>query len=181
MKKEFSDGEAFHKKRDRLLSIIRFELFKASGKNICWRCGNPIEKHDEMTLDHVIPWRDKPRDEAIRLLKDKNNIKFAHPQCNLNDTVEGKSGYIGVIYHKNGIHKPWQARFSAKNKKNSLKYWASKEQAAMKRDLYAFKYYNGCCRLNFEKLKNFYQENINKDWSFLENETAVKQILDGIL
>lgn len=172
----------YHKAYDKMRNIIFFETFKKSGKNICCRCGNKIETCKEFTLDHVIPWRNKPKEEALKLLVDKDNIKFAHKQCNVNDTQISKSGYWGVTQHPQEQYKSqWQARFKANKKTTSLKYWKTPEQAAIMRDLYAYRYYNGNCRLNFPQLKEFYKiESVKtiEQWEqLLYDQEKVKNLL----
>lgn len=162
----------YHEARSMLQRIVLYELYKSGGRNFCNKCGKEIRCWQQLSLDHVIPWRNKGKEEGLRLLKDIENIKPAHKQCNINEKV-GVSGYRGV-----GLNgKKWQARLGHDNEKHYLGNWDTKDQAAMKRDLYAYKTYDGDVILNFKHLDSFYRKEINNNWEFLNDSEKVKELV----
>lgn len=63
---------------NKLRKLIMFHLLKSLGENICYRCGQPIEVPDTLSIDHKEPWLN--RDPA--LFWDLHNIAFSHVRCN---------------------------------------------------------------------------------------------------
>ena len=62
----------------RLRKRIMFSLIQEIGADICYRCGDPIESYEELTIEHKKPWLDV----SVDLFWDINNIAFSHTECN---------------------------------------------------------------------------------------------------
>lgn len=155
-KKVYVGDMQYSNARDKLQNMILFQLAKLANMDICYKCGQPIESHEEMTLEHKIPWR---KTRSMELLSDVNNLAFSHPQCNINDT-RGKYRYIGVYCHE---HLPehysrWQAKIGINNKDISFGYYKNIEAAALARDFGSMQHHKGKCILNFPQLREKYNE-----------------------
>jgi len=60
--------------------MILFELIKKCNLDVCFRCKKTIEKIQELSVDHKIPWLDSKNPKE--LFFDLNNISFSHLSCN---------------------------------------------------------------------------------------------------
>ncbi len=69
-----SFGSAVHQLR----KSIMFHLLQKLGENICFVCSTPINRVDELSIEHKIPWQNN--DTA--LFWDIDNIAFSHLRCN---------------------------------------------------------------------------------------------------
>ena len=65
---------------NKLKKMILFKLLKESGLNWCFQCNEKIEKIEDLSIEHKIPWlySDNPKE----LFFDLNNIAFSHINCN---------------------------------------------------------------------------------------------------
>lgn len=63
---------------NRLRKHLLFELLKRHGENTCVRCGETIERVDDLSVEHIKPW------EGISagLFWDLSNVAFSHLHCN---------------------------------------------------------------------------------------------------
>lgn len=59
---------------------ILFSFVQKLGLDTCYRCNKKIEKEEELSIEHIIPWLDSenPKD----LFFDLSNISFSHLKCN---------------------------------------------------------------------------------------------------
>lgn len=62
----------------RLRKMILFDLLKRHNENICFKCGESIQKIEDLSIEHKQPWEN--RDTA--LFWDLDNIAFSHIHCN---------------------------------------------------------------------------------------------------
>lgn len=62
----------------RLDRMVLFMLVQACGRDTCYRCGNKIERWQDISTEHKVAWLDV--DPA--LYWDLNNIAFSHRGCN---------------------------------------------------------------------------------------------------
>jgi hypothetical protein len=77
-KKNAQLGMSYGTATARLRKLVLFDLLKRHGENICYRCNEPIETVEELSMDHKEPWLGN--DTA--LFWDVENIAFAHLSCN---------------------------------------------------------------------------------------------------
>jgi len=64
----------------RLKKEIMFSLLQETGKDICFQCGERIERVEELSVEHKVPWLDS--DNPVELFFDLDNIAFSHLSCN---------------------------------------------------------------------------------------------------
>ena len=66
--------------QSRLRKMIMFQMVQKLGLDICFRCGKKIEKIEDLSIEHKIPWlnSNKPKE----LFWDLSNIAFSHLSCN---------------------------------------------------------------------------------------------------
>jgi hypothetical protein len=69
-----SQGSAVHKLRKSLL----FEYVSKANDNVCFVCGDMIEKVEDFSIEHKKPWEN--RDPVLFWARD--NIAFSHLSCN---------------------------------------------------------------------------------------------------
>ncbi len=72
----------------KLRKIILFDLLKRHNENVCFRCNEPIDNIDELSIDHKVDWLNAPN--AKELFWDINNIAFSHLRCNAGAGGGGK-------------------------------------------------------------------------------------------
>ncbi len=92
----------------RLIRKLLFSLLVESKRAICLRCKQPIDSVEDMTIDHMIPWRNKA--DAQELFYDIENIAFSHPRCNSSTLRERcRQGHLfaddNVLYDANGARR----------------------------------------------------------------------------
>ena len=71
-------GMSPSKARAQLLRRVLFDFIKRLSLDNCFQCGQKIEKLEELTLEHKIPWLHK----NPQLFWDIENIAFSHHICN---------------------------------------------------------------------------------------------------
>lgn len=64
--------------RGRLSRLILFSFAQRLELDTCFRCGEKIERVEDLSIEHKVPWLDV--DPA--LFWDLNNIAFSHLSCN---------------------------------------------------------------------------------------------------
>lgn len=87
-------GMPLSRARARLIRIILFDFAKQLSLDICFQCGQKIEKLEEFTIEHKIPWLHKDSN----LFWDITNIAFSHYICNSAKTRPASSR-CGIGYH----------------------------------------------------------------------------------
>lgn len=71
---------------NRLRKQILFSLLKETKKDICFQCGERIEKVNELSVEHKRPWLN----ENVELFWDLDNIAFSHLSCNCRESRGNK-------------------------------------------------------------------------------------------
>src|SRR5579859_2922756 len=73
-------GESPSNARSKLIKSILFSLLQKHGEDTCFRCGDKIEKIEELSIEHKESWQlaDKP----VEAFYDLENISFSHVLCN---------------------------------------------------------------------------------------------------
>ena len=73
-------GEPFGTASGKLRKAILFELLVETNKNICFQCEERINKIEDLSIEHRIPWMNSKN--PIELFYDLGNIAFSHLKCN---------------------------------------------------------------------------------------------------
>ena len=73
-------GMSYGKANAILRKSILFSLVKKCNLDNCYRCNKKIEKIEELSIEHKIPWLHS--EQAIELFFDLDNISFSHLSCN---------------------------------------------------------------------------------------------------
>ena len=73
-------GMTLGKARNVLYAKMLLHYAKESGNDFCSKCNQPIDLPSEVSLDHIIPWRNS--EQATELYFDINNVSLAHKKCN---------------------------------------------------------------------------------------------------
>jgi hypothetical protein len=77
----------------RLKKQVMLHLLQRLGEDLCLRCGQRIERAEDLSLDHRNPWLHVDPG----LFWDLNNIAFSHKWCNTTDrnakTIISPEGY----------------------------------------------------------------------------------------
>ena len=63
---------------NKLRKNIMFRLLQKMGENVCFKCGHVIEKVDDLSIEHKLPWEGRD----VALFWDLDNIAFSHLFCN---------------------------------------------------------------------------------------------------
>jgi hypothetical protein len=63
---------------NRLRKSVLFHLLQKHGENICFKCSEPIENADELSIEHKQPWEGI----SLELYWSMDNIAFSHLRCN---------------------------------------------------------------------------------------------------
>jgi hypothetical protein len=117
-KKSSQLGLSFGKANGILKKSLLFYFVKKCGVDTCYRCNKKIEKIDDLSIEHKVPWLDS--EDPKKLFFDINNISFSHLHCNIKEfrsstKILKKDGYIWCWDCK--IYKPInEFPFRAKNK-----------------------------------------------------------------
>jgi 5-methylcytosine-specific restriction endonuclease McrA len=70
-------SNALRKLARKMLHAMAVEL----GRHYCSRCAKPIERFEEMSLDHHVNWINRP--DAKELFWDLTNVGLSHTSCNV--------------------------------------------------------------------------------------------------
>lgn len=62
----------------RLRKNILFHLLRKLNENVCFKCGQKIEKVEDLSIEHKLPWEGR----SAELFWDLDNIAFSHLHCN---------------------------------------------------------------------------------------------------
>jgi len=74
-------GEPFGTASHKLRKMILFRCIQKLGEDICFRCGEKIEKLENLSIEHKISWQKS--DTPKELFYDLENISFSHLKCNM--------------------------------------------------------------------------------------------------
>ena len=74
--------------RSRLYKIVLFDLLQQFDLERCFRCGQQIEKIDDLSIEHKQPWR-SATEPAISFFE-LENIAFSHLGCNSSVNTGGR-------------------------------------------------------------------------------------------
>lgn len=85
-KKNATLGMPYGTASGRLRKIILFDLLKRHQENGCYRCQQPIESVDDLSIEHKLPWEGRSKE----LFWDLNNIAFSHLKCNVPHVRPGR-------------------------------------------------------------------------------------------
>ena len=95
---------------NRLRKNILFHLLKEHGKNICFKCSEVIDKVEDLSIEHKLPW--EGRDAS--LFWDIENIAFSHMKCNRPHTPPSTKKYF-TPEDKLAARRMWNATWMKKN------------------------------------------------------------------
>ncbi len=62
----------------RLRKSILFHLIQKLSENICFKCSEKIEKVEDLSIEHKLPWEGV----SVELFWSLDNIAFSHLRCN---------------------------------------------------------------------------------------------------
>ena len=169
-----------------LKRIVIFKHIKETGENTCYRCGQSIDDHEEMSYEHVDSWcQSHLLDNNVSTEKyiNPDNIKFSHPWCNSSNYQKGDSvtGMIGVsIYLRDDYYKVYTTMNS---RKICVTYYDNLEKAGMSYDIFITLYRDGKSVLNFEELRGFYKDlvkkyNLTKDMTICRKGGLIKPLTE---
>lgn len=79
-KKDIQLGMPHGTASGQLRKKILFSLLEETNKNICFQCGNKIEKESDLSIEHKEPWLDS--ENPTKKFFDLDNIAFSHLSCN---------------------------------------------------------------------------------------------------
>lgn len=65
---------------NRLVKDILFSLIVETGKDVCYQCGEKIQR-EALSIEHKIPWLDS--ENPTQVFFDLDNIAFSHLRCNV--------------------------------------------------------------------------------------------------
>lgn len=79
---------------NRLVKDILFNFIVVCRQNKCFRCSEPMERHN-FSIEHKVPWlhSEKPKETFF----DLNNISFSHLSCNIADARKPETK-CGTMY-----------------------------------------------------------------------------------
>ncbi len=156
--------------RARLERMFILHLAKKCGMDKCFQCGYDIESTEEMSIEHVKPWggNELGQPPNRELFWDLDNLALSHKWCN---TACGRSGlgryeYVGVnyVFDKRSIKsKPkGRAAICVDGKAMTLGEYEKPDEAAIAYDLALMFFRKGRGKLNFEPLRNDYEQYLYK-------------------
>lgn len=73
-------GMPFGTANQRLRKSIMFDLAKKCNMDTCFRCNKKIDKIEDLSIEHKVPWQNG--DDPVKLFFDTDNIAFSHLSCN---------------------------------------------------------------------------------------------------
>lgn len=69
----------------RLRKMLLFNLLQKYAEDACFRCGEKIERIEDLSIEHKKPWEGI----SVELFWDLDNIAFSHLRCNLPHSYRG--------------------------------------------------------------------------------------------
>jgi hypothetical protein len=76
-----------------LRKLVLFAVLKRHGENVCFRCEQPIESADDLTIEHKQPWLHI----SPELFWDLDNVAFSHRTCNKVDRYNGGGKHLRKV------------------------------------------------------------------------------------
>jgi len=73
-------GEPHGTATHRLRKAILFKYVRLAGHDICYRCGLRIERMDDLSIEHTVPWQSAA--DPVAVFFDLEKIAFSHLRCN---------------------------------------------------------------------------------------------------
>lgn len=154
------------------------DFARKAGFGNCYHCTFPIESEVDMSVEHIQPWggnKAKGLCEDISKFWDIGNLRISHKRCN---SVAGQAGtgkykYTGVHDHidnrRNPSYVTIRGMISVDGKNITLGGYSCPEKAAIAYDIALMAKFNGIGKLNFEQLRDNYQEEL-KSYNTNSNE-----------
>jgi hypothetical protein len=65
--------------------LYLLHLLHLTGKGKCVRCGQLLEDPNDLSLDHIKPWRNQP--DAKELFWSIENLGYSHKACNIEASI----------------------------------------------------------------------------------------------
>lgn len=85
--KELQLGMPFGTAMARLRKMVLFSVLERHGENVCYRCGQLIANHADLSLEHIKPWLHA----APELFWQLENLAFSHLSCNIKASRCGRN------------------------------------------------------------------------------------------
>lgn len=76
-----------------LKKTLMFHLAVKCGMDTCHQCGEKIETHKELSVEHKVAWLDS--EDPVELYFDLENIAFSHLSCNIRASRKPTKGNVG--------------------------------------------------------------------------------------
>lgn len=161
-------GMSYARARGILKQQLRFRMVQQLGENVCSICPHLIEDFRDLTKEHIKPWRKTNKfDGNANNFWNLENIKWAHPRCNLSKGSTSKnntSQYIGVNKVKYGF----QSRVNADFGRVNMGCYKIESDGGLVYDLAIYLYHNGISGVNFPENRKQYEE----FWNIYDKEIA---------
>jgi len=109
----------------RLKKSIMFSMAQRLGLDFCFQCSARIEKVEEFSVEHKVPYLDS--ENPVDLFFDLDNIAFSHLNCNVGASRPGQppAGHGTERKYKNGCR--CDDCRAMKSKKGKEYYWSKKK------------------------------------------------------
>jgi hypothetical protein len=103
-------GVKHGKAQGRLYKSLLYSLVVETKKHRCIRCGKPIDKPEDLSIDHIDPWlnSDNPEEKYY----DVKNVGYSHKKCNKPHLTKED-----VFKNLDNYKKPWYNIVVSKIKK----------------------------------------------------------------
>lgn len=120
---------------NQLRKMILFSLIQELNKDVCFRCGNKIERIEDLSIEHKEAWQSA--ENPKKSFFDLGNITFSHLNCNIsagyrNEKINfpNETGFKGVRKVKRNLKKPYSASIWKNQKQTHLGYFKTPEEAS---------------------------------------------------
>lgn len=104
-------GENPSTARSKLIKSILFALLQKHEEDICYRCGERIEKIEELSIEHKESWQ--LADDPVATFYDLNNISFSHVICNSKSVSVYRGWPKGIQHYYDRPSQPPKVRTEA--------------------------------------------------------------------
>lgn len=91
-KKRKQLGMPFGTACGRLRKQIVFHLLQRLGEATCYRCKQSIERCDDLSIEHKLPWLNAA--DPVGVFFDLSNVAFSHLACNSGDARRPNRKYF---------------------------------------------------------------------------------------
>lgn len=82
---------------NRLVKDLLFNFIVTTGQNICFQCGEPMERSN-FSIEHKTPWLHS--ENPVELYFDLSNISYSHLRCNV-ESARRSTPKCGTTYKYN--------------------------------------------------------------------------------